>query len=119
MVCLRAVLRDGQPGLPQTCCWAGAALLLTASTSGRWAKETSLGLAGLAMGGRTCSSLCPGLLQLTGGVSKGLAVLTLDQDYIARFRDRPMSYQQRLLSGLQALMLGLYEGVVGEPQDDI
>ena len=26
-----------------------------------------------------------------------------------------MSYQQRLLSGLQALMLGLYEGAVGEP----
>ena len=72
-----------------------------------------------AMHGHTCNSLCPGLLQLSGGVSKGLAVLTLDQDYIARFRDRPMSYQQRLLSGLQALMLGLYEGVVGEPHENI
>ena len=71
------------------------------------------------MYGHTCHSLCPGLLQLTGGISKGLAVLTLDQDYIARFRDRPMSYQQRLLSGLQALMLGLYEGAVGEPHAHI
>lgn len=52
-------------------------------------------------------------LQLTGGISKGLAMLTLDQDYISRFRNQPMTYQQRLIYALQALGVGLYEGVIG------
>lgn len=57
----------------------------------------------------------PGLLQLTGGISKGLAMLTLDQDYISRFRNQPMTYQQRLVYALQALGVGIYEGVIGQP----
>ena len=52
-------------------------------------------------------------VQLTGGISKGLAMLTLDQDYISRFRNQPMTYQQRLIYALQALGVGIYEGVIG------
>ena len=40
-------------------------------------------------------------------------MLTLDQDYISRFRNQPMTYQQRLIYALQALGVGLYEGVIG------
>ena len=54
-------------------------------------------------------------MQLTGGISKGLAMLTLDQDYISRFRNQPMTLQQRLIYALQALGVGLYEGVIGQP----
>lgn len=52
-------------------------------------------------------------VQLTGGISKGLAMLTLDQDYISRFRNQPMTYQQRLIYALQALGVGVYEGIIG------
>jgi hypothetical protein len=52
--------------------------------------------------------------QVTGGMSKGLAVLSMDDEYISRFRSRPMGYQQRVLHGLQSLGIGIYEGVVGE-----
>ena len=57
---------------------------------------------------------CLACLQLTGGISKGLAMLTLDQDYISRFRNQPMTLQQRLIYALQALGVGLYEGVIGQ-----
>ena len=60
----------------------------------------------------TCGAL---LAQLTGGISKGMAMLTLDQDYISRFRNQPMNFQQRLIYALQALGVGLYEGAVGQP----
>lgn len=63
-------------------------------------------------GAEACSNAW---LQLTGGISKGLAMLTLDQDYISRFRNRPMTYQQRLVYALQALGVGIYEGVIGQP----
>lgn len=53
-------------------------------------------------------------MQLTGGISKGLAMLTLDQDYISRFRNQPMTFQQRLIYALQALGVGMYEGVIGK-----
>ena len=53
-------------------------------------------------------------VQLTGGISKGMAMLTLDQDYISRFRNQPMTAQQRLIYALQALGVGLYEGVIGQ-----
>lgn len=51
--------------------------------------------------------------QLAGGMGKGLAVLSMDEDYIHRFRSRPMSYRERLLSGLQSFGIGIYEGVIG------
>lgn len=60
----------------------------------------------------TCGAL---VAQLTGGISKGMAMLTLDQDYISRFRNQPMNFQQRLIYALQALGVGLYEGAVGQP----
>jgi len=53
-------------------------------------------------------------VQLTGGISKGMAMLTLDQDYISRFRNQPMTAQQRLIYALQALGVGMYEGVIGQ-----
>ena len=40
-------------------------------------------------------------------------MLTLDQDYISRFRNQPMTYQQRLIYALQALGVGVYEGIIG------
>ena len=42
-------------------------------------------------------------------------MLTCDQDYISRFRNQPMTFQQRLIYALQALGVGLYEGVIGQP----
>jgi hypothetical protein len=53
------------------------------------------------------------MAQMAGGMAKGLALLTLDEDYIRRFRSRPMGYKQRFLDGLQAAGVGVYEGVVG------
>jgi len=53
------------------------------------------------------------LPQLTGGVSKGLALLTMDQEYVNRFRVRSVTLRQRLLQGLQAAGVGLYEGFLG------
>ncbi len=41
-------------------------------------------------------------------------MLTLDQDYISRFRNQPMTAQQRLIYALQALGVGMYEGVIGQ-----
>ncbi|KAL0042783.1 hypothetical protein WJX79_011021 [Trebouxia sp. C0005] len=57
--------------------------------------------------------------QLTGGISKGMAMLTLDQDYISRFRNQPMTAQQRLIYALQALGVGMYEGVIGVVRDPL
>ena len=54
------------------------------------------------------------LLQLTGGLSKGLALLTMDQEYVNRFSVRSVTLQQRLLQGVQALGVGAYEGLLGE-----
>ena len=52
-------------------------------------------------------------MQLTGGVSKGLALLTMDQEYVNRFRVRSVTLRQRLLQGVQAAGVGLYEGFLG------
>lgn len=52
-------------------------------------------------------------MQLLGGTAKGLAVLTMDQEYINRFRVRPVSYRQRMLQGVQAAGVGIYEGITG------
>ena len=57
-------------------------------------------------------------LQLTGGVSKGLALLTMDQEYVNRFSIRSVTLQQRLLQGVQALGVGAYEGFLGMPLTD-
>ena len=54
------------------------------------------------------------VLQLLGGTAKGLAMLTMDQEIINRFRLRPSSYSQRMLHGLQAAGVGIYEGIVGK-----
>ena len=43
-----------------------------------------------------------------------MAMLPLAQDYISRFRNQPMTMQQRLIYALQALGVGLYEGVIGQ-----
>ncbi|KAK9809768.1 hypothetical protein WJX73_004442 [Symbiochloris irregularis] len=53
------------------------------------------------------------LEQLLGGMAKGLAVMTMDQEFINRFRVRPITYRQRLVQGLQGAGVGLYEGVTG------
>ena len=53
--------------------------------------------------------------QLLGGTAKGLAMLTMDQEYINRFRVRPSSYRQRMLQGVQAAGVGIYEGIIGAP----
>ena len=52
-------------------------------------------------------------LQLTGGLSKGLAWMTMDQEYINRFRFRSVTVRQRMLQGLQAAGVGVYEGFIG------
>ena len=52
-------------------------------------------------------------MQLTGGLSKGLAMLTMDQEYVNRFSVRSVTLQQRLLQGVQALGVGAYEGLLG------
>ncbi|KAK9808775.1 hypothetical protein WJX72_003363 [[Myrmecia] bisecta] len=57
--------------------------------------------------------------QVSGGLSKGMAVLTMDQEYINRFRVRPSSYQQRLVQGLQAVGVGFYEGIVGVVREPV
>lgn len=53
-------------------------------------------------------------LQLSGGVSKGLAMLTMDQEYVNRFSIRSVTLQQRLLQGVQGLGIGAYEGFLGK-----
>ena len=54
-----------------------------------------------------------GVLQLLGGTAKGMATLTMDQEYINRFRVRPSSYRQRMLQGVQIAGVGIYEGIIG------
>ena len=58
--------------------------------------------------------ICMGA-QLLGGTAKGLAVLTMDQEFINRFRVRPVTYRQRMLQGLQGAGVGIYEGITGGP----
>ncbi len=53
-------------------------------------------------------------LQVAGSVGKGLAIMSMDQEYVNRFHQQPLTYQQRLLQGLQAAGVGSYEGVIGE-----
>lgn len=43
-------------------------------------------------------------------------MLTMDQEYINRFRVRPSSYRQRMLLGVQAAGVGIYEGITGQTQ---
>ena len=54
-------------------------------------------------------------VQLLGGVSKGMALMTMDQEYINRFRIRNVTLRQRLLQGVQAAGIGFYEGFIGMP----
>lgn len=54
------------------------------------------------------------MMQMAGGMAKGMALLTLDEDYIRRFRTRPIGYRQRFIDGLQAAGVGVYEGAVGK-----
>lgn len=53
-------------------------------------------------------------MQVSGSVGKGLAIMSMDQEYVNRFHQQPLTYQQRLLQGLQAAGVGSYEGVIGE-----
>ena len=53
-------------------------------------------------------------LQVAGSVGKGLAIMSMDQEYVNRFHQQPLTYQQRLLQGLQAAGVGSYEGVIGK-----
>jgi len=46
-------------------------------------------------------------------MAKGLAAATLDPEYLARFRARPRARRGRLLAGVQAAAVGVYEGAVG------
>jgi len=52
-------------------------------------------------------------MQVTGGAGKALAVLTSDQEYINRFKTRPLTSRQIFLQGLQSAGVGLYEGAIG------
>ena len=61
-----------------------------------------------------CTSPSPVRVQLLGGTAKGLALLTVDQEYISRFRTRPGGQRQRVLWGVQAAGVGLWEGIIGE-----
>ena len=58
-------------------------------------------------------------LQLAGGVSKGLALMTMDQEFVNRFRIRSVTVRQRLLQGVQAAAVGVYEGVLGKLTKDV
>eukprot|EP00850_Spirogloea_muscicola_P001736 SM000006S19501 [mRNA] locus=s6:1093208:1119415:+ [translate_table: standard] len=51
--------------------------------------------------------------KLTGGVSKGLALLSFDDDYVQRFSQRPADAQETLIRGAQDLGAGFYEGITG------
>jgi vacuolar protein sorting-associated protein 13A/C len=51
--------------------------------------------------------------QVTGGMSKGLAVLSMDRQYIQRFNRRPVSAADGIKQGAQDLGIGLYEGFTG------
>lgn len=54
------------------------------------------------------------MMQLLGGVSKGMALLTMDQEYVNRFRTRSVTLRQRFLQGVQAAGVGVYEGFLGK-----
>lgn len=54
--------------------------------------------------------------QLFGTMAKGMAAATLDPEYLARFRARPLTRRGRLMAGVQAAAVGVYEGVVGALQ---
>lgn len=54
--------------------------------------------------------------QLFGGLAKGLAMLSMDDEFIVRFRGAPLEAQARVLHGLQTFGVGLLEGVTGEPR---
>ena len=63
-----------------------------------------------------CPTLtCPPAVQLCGTMAKGMAAATLDGEYLARFRSRPLTHRARLMAGVQAAAVGVYEGVVGAP----
>eukprot|EP00850_Spirogloea_muscicola_P012926 SM000085S23276 [mRNA] locus=s85:540482:567052:+ [translate_table: standard] len=51
--------------------------------------------------------------KLTGGVGKGLALLSFDDDYVQRFSQRPADAQETLIRGAQDLGAGFYEGITG------
>lgn len=48
-----------------------------------------------------------------------MAAATLDGEYLARFRARPLTYRGRLMAGVQAAAVGVYEGVVGACHIDL
>ena len=55
-------------------------------------------------------------VQLCGTMAKGVAAATLDGEYLARFRARPLTHRGRLMAGVQAAAVGVYEGFVGTRQ---
>ena len=57
--------------------------------------------------------------QVTGGMSKGIAVLSLDRHYMKRFNRRPVSAQEGIRQGAQDLGVGIYEGVTGIVTDPL
>lgn len=46
-------------------------------------------------------------------MGKGLAVLTMDDDYVDRFRSRPLGNRQRVVAGFHNLQAGVKDGVIG------
>lgn len=61
-----------------------------------------------------CYGILGGVGQVAGGMSKGLALLTLDDQFLERWRDVPLGYQQRLLHAAQTLAFSIADGIVGE-----
>ncbi len=57
--------------------------------------------------------------QVTGGFSKGLAVLSMDEKYRDRFRNRPLGNRQRVVAGFHNLKLGVKDGLVGVVRDPL
>lgn len=57
--------------------------------------------------------------QVTGGFSKGLAVLSMDEKYRDRFRTRPLGNRQRVVAGFHNLKLGVKDGLVGVVRDPV
>eukprot|EP00884_Botryococcus_braunii_P017930 jgi/Botrbrau1/4820/Bobra.0325s0039.4 len=94
---------------------AGFKLLLSEPAKARNLQELVEGVGrGLLALSKNCTvGICSASGQMAGGMAKGFALLTLDEDYIRRFRSRPMGYKQRFLDGLQAAGVGVYEGAVG------
>ena len=77
--------------------------------------KINIGLGSLKVRGKCAVKGSPATscMQLCGTMAKGLAAATLDGEYLARFRARPLTYRGRLMAGVQAAAVGVYEGFVG------